>query len=105
MVGSKDYLGATGKHGMTLSIKYIQYPSISTAWLGSLIGHEGQHYLNSGKYSGADRWRDEQSARGTQLGIGEKIGFTPTETNHLREWMDDKNRAKMQDHMDKGYTY
>lgn len=97
----KDYLGATGKGSMTLSIDYVG--KVSPAWIASLFGHEGQHYLNFGKYSGENRWRDEQSASKTQLGIGGKIGFTPAETNHLREWMDDKNRADMQKHMERGY--
>src|SRR5208282_5942342 len=73
----KDKLGATGRGCMTLSKDYMNAAGVSAAWLGSLFGHEGQHYLNSGKYSGADRWRDEQSASGTQLGIGNKIGFSP----------------------------
>ena len=97
------YLGASGKGRMTISFKYIH--DTSAAWLGSLFGHEGQHYLNAGKYSGADRWRDEQSAGWTQLAIGEKIGFTAAETDFLREYIDDKNRAKMQEHMEKGYSY
>ncbi len=98
-------LGATGDGSMTLSKDYMEAPGVSAAWLGSLFGHEGQHYLNSGKYSGTERWRDEQSASGTQLGIGNKIGFSNNERSSLQNWMDDKNRAKMQEHMEKGYTY
>ncbi len=101
----KDMLGATGKGSMTLSKDYIEDPGVSAAWLASLFGHEGQHYLNSGKYSGTERWKDEQSASGTQLGIGNKIGFSANERSSLQNWMDDKNRAGMQEHMEKGYTY
>ncbi len=96
------YLGATGKRSMTLFFSYIQ--DTSAPWLASTFGHEGQHYLNAGKYSGADLWRDEQSASKTQLGIGSKIGLSANDQKNLRDWMDDKNRAKMQEHMMKGYT-
>jgi hypothetical protein len=102
---NKDKLGATGKGSITLSKDYMEAPGVSAAWLGSLFGHEGQHYLNAGKYSGSERWRDEQSASGTQLGIGNKIGFDDNERHSLQNWMDDKNRAVMQEHMEKGYTY
>jgi len=95
------YLGATGKGSMRLSLKYIH--DTSTAWLASLFSHEGQHYLNAGKYSGENRWRDEQSAIRTQLGIGNKIGFSDSERAYLQNEMDDRNRAKMQEHMEKGY--
>ena len=96
-------LGATGKGSVTLSFKYIH--DSSTGWLASVFGHEGQHYLNTGKYSGDDRWRDEQSAGARQLGIGDKIGFSASERNFLQNWIDDKNRAAMQERMEKGYTY
>jgi hypothetical protein len=99
----KSKLGATGKGSMTLSISYIH--DSSAAWLGSLFGHEGQHYLNSGKYSGANLWRDEQSAGRTQLGIGNKIGFSSSERQYLEEWIDDRNRAAMQQHMEQAYSY
>jgi hypothetical protein len=91
--GPNSQLGATGKGSMTLSISYIH--DSSAAWLGSLFGHEGQHYLNSGKYSGANLWRDEQSAGRTQLGIGNKIGFSGSERQYLEQWIDDRNRAAM----------
>jgi hypothetical protein len=39
----------------------------------------------------------------TQLSIGEKIGLAPSEKDYLREYIDDRNRAKMQEHMEKGY--
>jgi len=86
---------------MTLSYKYI-YNS-SAPWLASLLGHEGQHYLNKGKYTGEDQWRDEQSASRTQLAIGNKIGFSASEKQFLEDWADDKNRAAMQERMEKGY--
>lgn len=100
---AKDYLGATGKGSITLSIDYIN--KVSSAWIASLFGHEGQHYLNSGQYSGDKRWKDEQSASRTQLSIGNKIGFTGYERDSLQNWMDDKNRAEMQKHMERGYSY
>jgi RHS repeat-associated protein len=100
--GPNTLLGATGKGSMTLSIGFIH--DSSAAWLGSLFGHEGQHYLNSGKYSGANLWRDEQSAGRTQLGIGNKIGFSDAERVHLEQWIDDRNRAAMQQHMEQGYS-
>ena len=103
VVGPKTGLGATGKGSMTVSIGYIK--ATSSAWIGSLFGHEGQHYLNAGKYSGANLWRDEQSAGGTQLGIGNKLGFTKNERQSLELWIDDKNRTNMQQHMDKPYIY
>ena len=101
--GPNTQLGASGKGSMTLSVSYIR--NVSTAWLGSLFGHEGQHYLNSGKYSGTNLWRDEQSAGRTQLGIGNKIGFSDRERQYLEQWIDDKNRAAMQQHMEQGYSY
>jgi hypothetical protein len=103
VVGPKTDLGATGTGSMTLSIGYIG--ASSPAWIGSLFGHEGQHYLNAGKYSGANLWKDEQSAGRTQLGIGNKIGFTENERHQLEQWIDDRNRAAMQKHMEQGYQY
>jgi len=103
VVGPKTLLGATGKGSMTVSIGYIG--ASSSAWLASLFGHEGQHYLNAGKYSGANLWKDEQSAGRTQLDIGNKIGFTENERHSLELWIDDKNRAAMQQHMEQGYSY
>jgi hypothetical protein len=99
----KAKLGATGRGSMTLSFRYIH--DSSAAWLASLFGHEGQHYLNTGKYSGENRWRDEQSAGRTQLGIGAKVGFTDGERIYLQNETDDKNRDKMQEHMEKGLSY
>ena len=101
--GPNTLLGATGNGSMTLSNGYIH--DSSAAWLGSLFGHEGQHYLNAGKYSGANLWRDEQSAGRTQLGIGNKIGFSNSERMYLEQWIDDRNRAAMQQHVEQGYSY
>jgi hypothetical protein len=103
VVGPNSPLGTTGKGDMTLSTSYIG--ASSAAWLGSLFGHEGQHDLNVGKYSGANLWKDEQSAGRTQLGIGNKIGFTSNERQYLENWIDDRNRAAMQQHMEQGYSY
>jgi hypothetical protein len=103
VAGPGTYLGATGKGSMTLSAGYIG--ASSAAWVGSLFGHEGQHYLNAGKYSGDNLWRDEQSAGRTQLGIGNKIGFGSSESRYLEQWIDDRNRNAMQQHMQQGYSY
>jgi RHS repeat-associated protein len=100
VVGSNTYLGATGAHGFTLSINYIN--ASSPAWIASLFGHEGKHHLNGSKYTGKNLWRDEQSAGRLQLGIGRKIGFTKAETKHLRKWISPKNKAGMQKHMTQG---
>lgn len=100
-----ELLGATGHGSMTLSMDYIENPNVSAAWIASLVAHEGQHYLNTGKYSGENLWRDEQSASKTQLEIGNKIGLNSTERSSLKEWMDDRNRAAMQEHMIRGFHY
>jgi len=78
---------------MTLSIGYIKNPSVSSAGLASLFGHEGQHYLNTGKYSGANLWRGEQSAGRMQLGIGNKLGITQLERQTLENWIDDMTKT------------
>jgi hypothetical protein len=104
VIGS-GLIGATGNGSMTLSIGYMEAPGTSAAWLGSLFGHEGQHYLNSGKYFGPNLWRSEQSASQTQLAIGRKIGLTPAEVGSLQDWSADSNRQAMQEHMMKGYRY
>ena len=103
VVAPNSPLGTTGKGDMTLSTSYIG--AVSAAWLGSLFGHEGQHDLNVGRYTGANAWRDEQSAGRTQLGIGNKIGFTGAERQYLENWIDDRNRTAMQQHMQQGYSY
>jgi len=64
---------------------------------------DSQHYLNKGKYSGENLWRGEESASTTQLGIGNKIGFTTTQKNDLQNYM--KDRAQMQKHMMEGLRY
>jgi RHS repeat-associated protein len=96
---SAEYLGQIG-HSMKLSTSYIKRSS--AAWLASLWGHEGQHYLNTGKYTGANLWRDEQTASLTQLGIGRKVGFTQAEVDRLERWSADSNRDDMQRHMEEG---
>lgn len=101
ITGSKEYLGAK-KGGMRLSADYVS--DISAAWLGSLLGHEGQHFLNKGHYGGKDLWKDEQNAGQVQLGIGNKIGFTERETQYLQDYIDDKNKDALQKHM-KGLKY
>jgi hypothetical protein len=97
---SAAYLGQSG-HSMILSVGYINRSS--PAWLGSLWGHEGQHYLNTDQYVGSNLWRDEQTASRTQLGIGRKIGFTQAEIERLEQWSADNNRDAMQRHMEEGY--
>jgi RHS repeat-associated protein len=91
-VVASGLLGATGKHALTLSAAYIR--DTSPAWLGSMFGHEGQHHLNAGRYSGANLWRDEQSAGRTQLGIGNKLGFTQNERHSLELWIDEKTERR-----------
>lgn len=97
----KACLGQTGPHAMTLSIDYIQ--TASTPWLASLIGHEGQHFLDAGKYVGADAWKDEQKAGLVQLGIGKKIGFSASEIKYLDDWTRSGQNTAMQTHMKQGY--
>src|SRR5882672_11399360 len=96
VVGPGSYIGATSS-GMTLEVHRIK--NVSIAYLASLFGHEGQHHLNAGKYSGSDLWRDEQSAGRTQLGIGNKLGFTSAESIFLEEYTLDSNRDELQRHM------
>ena len=96
-------MGNSGNATMRLAAGYIR--DNSAGWMASIFGHEGQHYLNRGKYSGESLWKDEQSAGRTQLGIGKKIGFRSYDINTLEQWIDDKNRARMQRHMEQGYSY
>jgi RHS repeat-associated protein len=104
VTGSKAKLGAYGMHTMALSIGYIK--AVSAAWLASLFGHEGQHHLNGERYSGSSAWRDEYTARLTQLGIGRKVGFTRAETKYLESQTDPiSNEKAMQMHMERGYEY
>lgn len=103
IAGPGTYVGATGKGSITLTARYLT--ESTPAWIGSLFGHEGQHYVNHGRYSGENLWRDEQSAGRMQLGIGNKIGFQSRESRYLEEWIDDKNKAAMQQHMLQGLTY
>jgi len=99
---SKAYEGATGNHTMTLSIGYLTKFPVTASWLGSLVGHEGQHYRNSGKYKGAEMWKNEQSARRMQLGIGNKIGFLRYEREYLETHSGDAYQEEMQKHMEQG---
>ncbi len=75
-----------------------------TAWLASLWGHEGQHYLNRGKYKGATRWMDESVAAKRQLAIGKVIGFTKSEIAYLQHWASHDNQKVLHKHMHECYT-
>ena len=103
IVGPDTDLGAGGRHGMDLSARYIH--DSPTTWLASNFGHEGQHHLNRGKYSGQNAWKDEQSAGAVQLAIGNKIGFSATERTYLEHWIDSSNRVALQRHMEEGLRY
>lgn len=94
-------LGETGGHSMKLSVSYMH--TASTAWLASLIGHEGQHFVDRGKYTGADAWKDEQEASRIQLGIGKAIGFNATEISYLEGWLHADHSIALQQHMKQGY--
>src|SRR6266850_4439838 len=100
VVEPNTYIGANGSHGFTLDMTRIKLSSV--AYLASLFGHEGQHHLNAGKYSGGNLWKDEQSAGSIQLGIGNKLGFTGAERVALEQWIADSNRDAMQRHMKGG---
>jgi hypothetical protein len=102
---STQKLGETGTHEMTLSIGYIKDPGVSSAWLGSLFAHEGQHSLNRGAYTGENLWKNEQRAGRVQLGVGNKIGFTQTESRYLKSWIADSNKEAMQKAMTQGYNH
>lgn len=102
VAGHNDYLGATGCGCETLSIQYIH--ACSDAWLASLFAHEGQHYLNHGKYKGDERWLDEKQAGTTQLSVGRVVGFSSGEISYLERWIADSNQAAMQQHMQQGFT-
>jgi hypothetical protein len=95
------YLGQTNSHEMTLSLDYLWH--CSSAWLGSLVGHEGQHALNSGKFKGEDRWKDEQVAGKIQLEIGKKIGFGGIEVKYLEDWILESNKPALAEHMRWGF--
>jgi hypothetical protein len=95
-----EYLGQRG-YGVTLCIAYIN--AASAAWLGTIWGHEGQHYLNRGKYSGSSRWRDERTAALRQIDIGEKIGLSPREIDYLRAYSSLENSRDLGRHMRAGY--
>lgn len=95
-------LGQTSVHAMTMSTQYLG--AVSTAWLGSVFAHEGQHTLDRGKFTGAERWKDEQMASDTQLAVGRIIGFSPAEIAFLTHWAGSANRATTQGHMEQCFT-
>jgi RHS repeat-associated protein len=97
--GTNGVIGTT----MHLSITYIK--DSSEAWLGSLFAHEGQHILNRGNYSDENRWKNEQSAGQTQLSAGILLGLSPHDITRLQRWISDDNKAKLQEHMEKGLKY
>jgi hypothetical protein len=102
--GSADtYLGETSPNGMTLSMDYIHASTYT--WLASLIGHEGQHALNTGQFKDKNLWKDEQSAGALQLSLGKKIGFPLNEIKYLENWIVDTNQIAMQQHMETGFKY
>ena len=102
VTGSPDTcLGETGGHAMQLSVDYLR--TVSPSWLASIIGHEGQHFLDAGRYPGSLSWKDEQKATQTQLGIGRAIGFDAAAIRYLEHWGNASNRAGLQAHMKDGY--
>lgn len=94
-------LGETGGHSMRLSVHYLR--SVSAAWLASIFGHEGQHFLDAGHYSGVRLWQDEQKATETQLGIAKALGFDESVIRYLENWARRDNRVALQQHMEQGY--
>lgn len=98
---SKALLGEIGRT-MRLSTGYIK--SVSIPWLASIFGHEGQHLLDKGQYSGSNLWLGERSAGLTQLGIGRRIGYSQAEIDYLQGWVDIRNRDAMQQHVEQGYS-
>jgi RHS repeat-associated protein len=95
-----NYLGAVG-NTMQLTSAYILRQS--EAYLGTLFAHEGQHMLNRGKYTGDDRWKDEQSAGAVQLSVGDWIGLPFWESGSLKNWIKDSNKEALQKHMENGH--
>ena len=98
---SKALLGEIGRT-MRLSTGYIK--SVLIPWLASIFGHEGQHLLDKGQYSGSNLWLGERSAGLTQLGIGRRIGYSQAEIDYLQGWVDIRNRDAMQQHVEQGYS-
>jgi len=97
----EEYMGATGRGSMSISAGYIQ--NSGAAWMGSILGHEGQHYLNSGKFTGGNLWKDEQKAGIVQLSIGIKIGMPENQQIALSDWINPSNAPAMQKHMLEGF--
>lgn len=96
------YIGTTGRGNVTLSSQLIR--DVSTPWLASLFGHEGQHSLNTGRrFRGNNAWKDEYSASVTQLTIGMKIGLSSDSIDHLIRHM--TNPRGLQEHMRNGFRY
>lgn len=98
------YNGATGGGVMSLSTSYLGAAGVGAAWVGSLFGHEGQHYSNMGNASflGDNQWKNEQSAGRTQLSIGQSIGMAPNQLQYLTNYTQDSNKVQMQEHMVNG---
>jgi hypothetical protein len=61
--------------------------------------------LNRGAYTGENLWKNEQRAGRVQLGVGNKIGFTQTESRYLKSWIADSNKEAMQKAMTQGYNH
>jgi hypothetical protein len=95
-----------GVNGNTFYLDMGRINAMSAPYLASLFGHEGQHKLNNGKYSGSNLWKDEQSARITQLNIGRKLGYTDREIYYLEQDIlpTPQNIIRMQNHMKVGVT-
>lgn len=103
VVGDNSWLGINGDGRFTMSFKSLAN-SGSIAWVASLFPHEGQHRLNHGLFTGANAWRDEQSAAKTQLAVGAKLGMTKSQQDSFRWYSSDANRQGLQEHV-KGYLY
>ena len=100
--GNGIFLGDINHAEMRLSVAYIR--NCTVAWLASLVGHEGQHAINHGKFTGTLLWIDEQMACETQMDIGRVIGFAPYESQYLAKWMSSDNKDAMMAHMESTAT-
>jgi hypothetical protein len=101
-LGETGRNAADGRFAATFSLAYLQ--AASTAWIASCFRHEAQHYRNRGKYSGADAWRDEQTACQAQLPILTIVDAPPSEIAYLESYSSDANADGMEQHMVKGYA-
>jgi hypothetical protein len=101
IVDDHELLGELGRGNMRLSMDYVR--GCSQEWLASIIAHEGQHQLNTGKFQGANLWQDEESACTTQLALAKLIKMSDWEQAYLVKWMDPSNKAAMQAHMQGGF--